>query len=217
MSTQAIVNLIVASLALGITVWKGPTLWGLISSVIAAACVAIGTLKIIPKAAADDLVTLGNALQQASPEKAAATRPMLKSGLAIKASILTSMWSLAAYALVLGACILLPLLGGTAFQSMPTLTACNATAGQIGQTFTDGLKAGACILAKVLSGVVDIPSLLTCANATEQLVIDVLNDFKAQRAQDAGLAAEVNTQQMQWVDQAIANATRSLAKKAPGK
>ena len=86
------------------------------------------------------------------------------------------------------------------------LVSCNATPAQTVQTFTDGLKTGSCVIGLVLSGVTDISQLLQCSGATEQLVIDIINDFE-NRNPDAASA------QITLLEQAKNNAKFSLAKK----
>jgi len=108
----------------------------------------------------------------------------------------------------------------------PAATGCNATTAQIGQTFTDGLKAATCIIGEILGGITDVTQLLSCSGATEQVIIDVINDFEQKAAPaDGGAAAALavnggkplTAEQWQWLEQAKANATARLAQKAPGK
>lgn len=57
-------------------------------------------------------------------------------------------------------------------------TSCHATDAELDQTAVDAVKDGACIAVALLSS----GDPLTCAGATEQLVIDVANDVEAKQA-----------------------------------
>lgn len=60
------------------------------------------------------------------------------------------------------------------------LEGCHATPAQIEQTFVDGLKDAGCILANVFAGIVDPMALLgSCGAATEQVIVDAIDDFYA--------------------------------------
>jgi len=85
------------------------------------------------------------------------------------------------------------------------VVACYATGSQIGQTFVDGLKSGACIAGALLSG----QDPLTCEGATEAFVIDVANDVEAKQQLTAEQKAHIDSERVRM-------ATR-LAQKAPGK
>jgi hypothetical protein len=190
MSKKAIVTLVIGCLGLAVTAWKGPSTWGAISSGVVAVALFFGTLGIVPKSVQDDLDAAVSALQAQEPSltKQAVLAKARKRFMSVTGAVLMALGLLA--------------------------TACSATAQQVAQTFTDGWNLADCVLSKVLAGIVDAPSLLACAGATEQLVIDILNDFKG-KAQ-AKLASASPTQ-IQYIDQAIANMSASLAKKAPGK
>jgi hypothetical protein len=118
------------------------------------------------------------------------------------------------------------LFGAIAVTGGASVGGCNATTAQIGQTFTDGIKAATCIVGEILGGITDVTQLLSCSGATEQVIIDVINDFEQKAAPadgGAGAALAVNggkpltAEQWQWLEQAKANATARLAQKAPGK
>lgn len=98
--------------------------------------------------------------------------------------------------------------------------ACQATPSQVSTTINDGISLAGCVLSKVLSGVVDVLSLLGCAGATEALIVDIIDDFQAQHVGDAGLAAvgsSLTTQQVQWLATARSNAIAALAAKEKAK
>jgi hypothetical protein len=210
MTPKAIIVLVVGVLSMGVTAWKGPSTWGAVSGAVSALCLFIGTLGVIPKKDQEYIDDLEQAVEQATPGKVAQLKAARKSKSA--PSPVTTLMMLAVVVLV-----------GSVGQGLnartPTavLQGCNATAQQVGQTFVDGLNVAACILSKVLVGIVDIPSLLQCSGATEQVIIDVINDFEQRSAAgDAGVAA-MSSQQHEWLEQAKANATHALAAKAPGK
>lgn len=104
------------------------------------------------------------------------------------------------------------LLGAGAFGG----AACNASSAQVGQTVSDGVALAGCVLSQVLAGITDPAQLLSCAGATEALIVDIIDDFMAQHTSDAGLAevkSSLTAQQLQWLQQARANAVAALAKK----
>jgi len=83
--------------------------------------------------------------------------------------------------------------------------ACHATADQIGQTIADGAKVGACIAVSLLQG----KDPLTCTDATEQLVVDVINDVEAKQSLSPDQKDHLNAERVRMASR--------LAAKAPGK
>ena len=114
--------------------------------------------------------------------------------------------------------VIVCLLGG-AFAATAS-EGCNASSAQIQTTLADGLKLAGCVLAKILNGIVDPASLLGCAGATEDLIVQIVDDFTAQQQTDAGLAAvsaSVTPQQRAWLQQARQNAVAALAARSGAK
>jgi hypothetical protein len=101
---------------------------------------------------------------------------------------------------------------------MLALASCNASSQQVTQTVSDGLALAGCVLSQILVGITDPAQLLTCAGATEALIVDVIDDFTAQHATDAGLAAmpTLSPQQVAWLAEARLKAVTALAAKHPG-
>jgi len=67
-------------------------------------------------------------------------------------------------------------------------TDCNPSSSQVQTTIADGAKVGACILGEALGGVTDPAQIIAqCAGATEQLIVDVIDDFESKL--DAGTPA----------------------------
>ncbi len=110
-----------------------------------------------------------------------------------------------------------------AFVGAGSVTACNATGAQIASTVDDGVAVAGCVLSEILSGITDPAQLLTCAGATEKLIVQIIDDFTAQRVTDAGLGLPLqlrpalSPQQIQWLTDARVKAVTALAAKASSK
>ena len=107
----------------------------------------------------------------------------------------------AAFGLLLAGCV-----------GLSPALACNATAQQLQATADDALKVGMCILGDVLGGQTDaLRVTVDCAGATPALIIQVIDDFTAPKA-DAGAAA-LNVEQGKLLARAKQSAMQSLAAK----
>ena len=97
--------------------------------------------------------------------------------------------------------------------------ACNASSSQVAQTVSDGVALAGCVLSQILVGITDPAQLLSCSGATEALIVDIIDDFTAQHATDAGMAAlpSLSPQQIAWLAEARLKAVTALAAKAGGK
>ncbi len=66
MTMKQIVALVVGIVALGVTAWKGPSTWGLISTGVTALAILVGTLGIVPKKDEEYIRDLEDALRLAT-------------------------------------------------------------------------------------------------------------------------------------------------------
>lgn len=110
-----------------------------------------------------------------------------------------------------GAALILLLGLGGLIGGGAAVEACNASSQQIDTTIQDGAKVGVCITVALLSGA----DPLSCASATETLVVDVINDIEAQPA-DAG-SPPITAAQKSHIENVRVDMVARLAKKAAGK
>lgn len=196
MNTKAVLNILVGLALSGLVAWKGATVAAAVVAFLMAVVTLVGTLHIVPTSWQSYVTALETSLQANAPEAAAKI-----------------VRKVAVVLLVVGG-----LLAMGASQS-----ACNASAEQINTTIADGVKVGTCIIGQVLGGnVTPVGLVAACSGATEQLIIDAIDDFEAAPPTDAGpvasdLAVAVSAQQKAWLDLAKQNAVTSLASKRSGK